>query len=189
MAERYPPRRPKRAASPLDAGRLEELALAYVARFATSAAKLEAYLRRKLRERGWEDESGPDPGALVERYVELGYVDDEAFARARAGGLLRRGYGARRVDQALGAAGIGTEIRETLRAGAAEQRRAALTLARKRGFGPFGVERPDRSGREKQIAAMLRAGHSIASARALVDADSVEEAETWAGEAIEDGEN
>ena len=36
---------------PLDAPRLEELALSYVARFATSAAKLDDYLRRKLRER------------------------------------------------------------------------------------------------------------------------------------------
>ena len=47
-----------RAPKPLDAPRLEELALAYVARFATSAAKLETYLRRKLRERGWEGEIG-----------------------------------------------------------------------------------------------------------------------------------
>jgi regulatory protein len=189
MTEPYPSRRQKRAQSQLDTTRLEELALAYVARFATSGAKCEAYLRRKLRERGWSGESEPDPGALVERYVELGYIDDEGFARARAGGLLRRGYGQRRVDQALGAAGIDAELRETVRANEAEQRRAALTLARKRSFGPFGLERPDRERREKQIAAMLRAGHSIVGARALVDADSVEAAEAWAAEANEDGEN
>jgi regulatory protein len=189
MADRYPPRRQKRTVSPLDTIRLEELALAYVARFATSAGKFETYLRRKLRERGWDGDGEPDTRALVERYVELGYVDDEGFARARAGGLRRRGYGRRRVDQALGAAGIGEEIRETVRASEAEERRAALTLARKRGFGPFGGERPDRERREKQIAAMLRAGHSIAGARALIDADSVEAAEAWADEAAEDGEN
>ena len=93
-------RREGRKASPLDSARLQELALAYVARFATSAAKLEAYLKRKLRERGWDGDGEPDIAALVRRYVELGYVDDEAFARARSGGLLRRGYGARRVGQA-----------------------------------------------------------------------------------------
>jgi regulatory protein len=189
MAERYPPRRQKRTLSPLDTSRLEELALAYVARFATSGAKFEAYLRRKLRERGWEGDGEPDPRALTERYIELGYIDDAAFARTRAGGLRRRGYGQRRVDQALGAAGIGDEIRGTVRASEAEERRAALTLARKRGLGPFGHEPPDRSGREKQIAAMLRAGHSIAAARALIDADSVDTAEGWADEAAEDGEN
>lgn len=185
MAERYPSRRQKRPVSPLDTARLEEIALAYVARFATSGAKFEAYMRRKLRERGWNGEDRPDLGVLVERYVELGYIDDEGYARARAGGLLRRGYGPRRVSQALGAAGIDEEIRETIRASEAEERRAALTLARKRGFGPFGVERPDRERREKQIAAMLRAGHSIAAARALLDAASIEAAEAWA----EDGES
>ena len=42
--------RKPRSSRPLDKARLEELALAYVARFATSAARLESYLARKLRE-------------------------------------------------------------------------------------------------------------------------------------------
>jgi regulatory protein len=92
--------RRKRPPKPLDSARLEELALAYVARFSTTAVKLERYLRRKLRERGWDGEGDPPLARTVERYVELGYVDDEAFARARSGGLLRRGYGERRVRHA-----------------------------------------------------------------------------------------
>ena len=67
--------------------RLEELALAYVARFATSSAKLDGYLRRKLRERGWAGEGEPPVARLVERFVALGYIDDLAFARARSGSL------------------------------------------------------------------------------------------------------
>lgn len=175
-----PSSRKRRPPRPLDRARLEELALAYVARFATSAARLEAYIARKLRERGWEGDGEPDPGALVARFVELGYVDDAAFARARAGGLLRRGYGPRRVAEALGAAGIDEDIRQAVRAGEGEERLAALALARKRGFGPFGAEPPDRARREKQIAAMLRAGHSFATARAMIDAANAEDAEAWA---------
>lgn len=171
---------------PLDSVRLEELALAYVARFATSAAKLEHYLARKLRERGWDGESEPPLAALVARFVAAGYVDDAAFARSRSSGLLRRGYGQRRIAQALGAAGIGEEVREAVRPGEAEQRRAALVMARKRGFGPFGAAPRDRAVREKQLAAMLRAGHRLDSARELVDALSIEAAEAWAAEA--DGE-
>ncbi len=171
-------RRPK----PLDAARLEEMALAYVARFATSAAKLERYLARKLRERGWDAERAPDLAALVGRYVELGYVDDEAFARARGGSLLRRGYGPRRVRQALAEAGIDADTREAARAGEAAERRAALALARKRGFGPFGAAAPDRERREKQLAAMLRAGHTLDSAREMVDAASEAAAEEWAAD-------
>ena len=175
-----PNQKVRRQPKPLDRPRLEELALAYVARFATSAAKLEAYLKRKVRERGWDGEGEPDLPVLIGRYVELGYVDDEGYAKARAGGLLRRGYGPRRVNQALGAAGIAEEIREKVRASANEERAAAFAMARKRGFGPFGQEAPDRPKREKQLAAMLRAGHTLDSARELVNAASVEQAEDWA---------
>ena len=179
-----------RVPKPLDAPRLEELALAYVARFATSAAKLETYLRRKLRERGWEGES-PAPtaeliAALIERLVSAGYVDDTAYARSKSGSLLRRGYGERRIGQTLGAAGIAAEVREEVRSGMSAQRRAALALAAKRRFGPFGDKAGDRPGREKQIGAMLRAGHPLDSARELVNAISVEAAEQWAADADED---
>ena len=176
----------RRAPKPLDAARLDELALAYVARFATSRAKLEAYLLRKLRERGWAGEGEPPVAALARRFVEAGYVDDAAFARAKSGSLLRRGYGQRRVSEALGAAGIGEDIRAEVRAGEGERRQAALTMARKRRLGPFGPALADRAAREKQIAALLRAGHGLDSARELVNAASVEAAEEWAAGAAED---
>jgi len=176
----------RRAPRPLDATRLEELALAYVARFSTSRAKLEAYLARKLRERGWTEDSEPPVAALAERLAAAGYVDDEAYARARRGGLLRRGYGGRRVAEALAAAGIAEDLREDMRPGEGAERRAALAMARKRGFGPFGAELPDRARREKQIAAMLRAGHRLDNALSLVDAPAVDAAEEWAAEPCED---
>lgn len=172
---------------PLDPARLEELALAYVARFATTAAKLDRYLARKLRERGWSGDGEPPVAALVARFVAAGYVDDAGYARSKTGSLLRRGYGARRIAQALNEAGIGMAIREDLRAGDAAQRGAALVMARKRGFGPFGADLqagPDwPRRRERQLAAMLRAGHPMDSARVLVDARSIAEAEEWAAAA------
>ena len=185
-ADRQAGSKVRRQPKPLDPARLDELALTYVARFATSAAKLERYLKRKLRERGWDGEREPDLPAVIRRYVELGYVDDEAFARARSGSLLRRGYGTRRIGEALREAGIGEAIREEVRPGEAAERRAALALARKRGFGPFGSESLDRERRQKQIAAMLRAGHPLDSAREMVDAASEAAAEQWAAEADDD---
>lgn len=181
-----PDRSARRAPRPLDAARLDELALAYVARFATSAGKLADYLKRKLRERGWEGEEAPDVAAIVARMVALRYVDDAVFARAKGQGLLRRGYGARRIGQALGAAGIGEGLRDEGLGSARERREAALVMARKRRFGPFGRDsgggRHDPAAREKQVAAMLRAGHPLASARAMVDARTIEEAESWVDE-------
>ncbi|MFA9199674.1 MAG: regulatory protein RecX [Cypionkella sp.] len=168
---------------PLTRATLEELALAYVARFATSAAKVEQYLRRKLRERGWDDERPAEPEAVVARFVALGYIDDAAWARAKRGGLRGRGYGARRVEQALGAAGIAEDVRAEVWAGEGATRRAALTLAARRRFGPWGGPPLERDIAQKQIAAMLRAGHGFDAARAVIGASSIAEAEAWAAEA------
>ena len=187
--------RPPRVVKPLDPPRLEELALAYVARFATSAGKLGQYLKRKLHERGWEVEgvSGTEPGipALIERLVAAGYIDDAGFAQGRASGLRRRGYGDRRVDQTLRGAGIAEEVRASVQGDEAASRRAALILARKRGFGPFGAERPDPcpidpKTRQKQFAAMLRAGHPLDSVRILIDAATEADALEWVDEAAGD---
>lgn len=179
-------RRVKRPPRPLDEARLRDLALAYVARFATSSGKLETYLKRKLRERQWEGEEEPDIAGLVARYVALGYIDDAAYAQAKSNDLLRRGYGPRRIRQALGQAGIDEETRD--RAGAAsdrDAREAALNMARKRRFGPFAIERADPAVREKHLAAMIRAGHGFAHAKAVLDAASEDEAEEWVREAYE----
>ena len=185
MYEESPNSGGRKAPRPLDKATLNELALTYVARFATSAGKLTAYLRRKLRERGWSGEGEPDIAALIGRFVDLGYVDDAGYARAKAGSLLRRGYGEKRVEQALTAAGIAEQNRASARGSEREKRAAALLLARKRRFGPFsrqaaGDERLDPALREKQVAAMLRAGHPLATARVLVNAPTVEAAESWA---------
>ena len=162
------------------------MALAYVARFATSAAKLERYLRRKLRERGWEGEDEPDIPAMVDRYVERGYVDDAVYARAKAGDLLRRGYGGRRVRQALGQAGIGESVADDVAPAEYTARTAAAHLARKRGFGPFAATPVDREKREKQIAAMLRAGHTFDHVRAVLDAVDEDNVIQWVEEAREE---
>lgn len=177
----------RRAPLPLTPVRLEELALAYVARFATTQAKLRLYLQRKVKERGWDGgeggEGGPALDTLVAHYVQQGYVNDAAWAKMKAGSLLRRGYGARRVGEALGQAGVSEDLRAGERPGAAEQRRAALVLARRRRFGPFAVQRgdsgPDPRARDKQLAAMLRAGHPLDIARRIVESDDADALEEW----------
>ncbi|HEY0627524.1 MAG TPA: RecX family transcriptional regulator [Allosphingosinicella sp.] len=163
--------RHKKPRPPLDGEALERLALFYAGRYATTRAKLASYLKRKLKERGWEGSGSPPVERLVERFSELGYVNDRAFAVAKAGSLQRRGYGGRRVDQALFAAGIGeedaVEAREQTEAGAWE---AALRFAERKRIGPFAAGELDRNARQKAFAAMVRAGHSMETARKLVNA-------------------
>ena len=162
--------RPLRARPPLDSRQLEELALRYVGRYATSRAKLAGYLARKVRERGWDDGREPDFDALADRFSDLGYVDDAAYALAKSQALTSRGYGKRRIEQRLRAAQIGEEdgnaAREHANSHAVE---AALRFAERRRIGPFGTAEGDPKKREKAIGAMIRAGHSFALARAIVD--------------------
>lgn len=152
---------------PLDPAALERLALRYVEKFATSRGKLADYLRRKLRERGGEG----DAVAVAERMATRGYVDDDAYAEARARGLARRGLGARRVGQDLRQAGIDEAgiARATEEASPLD---AALAFARRRRIGPFAVVEPDPKTREKQIAALVRAGHGFALSRRIADLPS-----------------
>jgi regulatory protein len=159
----------KRPRPPLDKDRLNELALTYVGRFATTKAKLASYLARKLRERGWSGERPPDVEALVGRLASLGYVDDAAFALSKTRSLTARGYGARRVSQSLRAAGVQDEDSGAARDMAeAEAMEAALRFARRRRLGPFGEGSLDRSQTEKALAAMIRAGHSFELARSIL---------------------
>lgn len=171
---------PKKSPIPLNGERLEQLALHYAGRYATTRAKLAAYLARKLRERGWEEEAKtPDLDALVARFADLRYVDDAAYAAMRAASLGRRGYGARRVEENLRAAGVGEADRQQAHHQAAQDKWAAAeAFARKRRIGPYAVEAADRPTQQKQIAAFLRAGHDFELARRFVRAEP--------GEAVEE---
>jgi regulatory protein len=161
----------KRLPPPLDEQALRDMALRHVARFATSRGKLLAYLKRKIKERGWGGEEPADPEGLADRFVDLGYIDDAGFAVMKSGSLGRRGYGARRIDEALRAAGIAEGDREQADANtASEAWNAAERFARRKRVGPYATGPLDPKQRDKAIAAFLRAGHDYAMARRWVDA-------------------
>jgi regulatory protein len=163
------PVRSRRPAPPLDPPALERLALRYVERFATTRGKLAGYLRRKVRERGWEGEAPADPEAVAERFAALGYIDDRGYAEVKAAALGRRGLGARRVDTALVQARVGEEDRAALEPDiAARSVEAALAFARRKRLGPWRRAEGDRALRDKQLAAMLRAGHPLDLARRIL---------------------
>lgn len=153
---------------PLDRKGLEEMALRYVSRFATTKAKLTAYLWRKVRERGWNEADEPDLEDLARRFCELGYVNDAAYALAKSRSLSSRGYGRRRLEQKLRLAGISEEDGAAAREEAdAEALDAALRYAERRRLGPWGQGKSDPRLREKAIATMVRAGHSLSLAIAI----------------------
>jgi regulatory protein len=154
----------------LDEPRLNELAVRYVGRFATTRAKLRAYLQRKIRERGWAEERAPDLETIANRFAELGYIDDAGFALAKSRALTGRGYGKRRVVQALRIAGVDDADGETARDHAdTEAVAAALRFAERRRIGPFAANLvTDPREREKALAAMVRAGHGFGLSKLIL---------------------
>lgn len=161
----------RRSLPPLDAAALERMALRYVERFATTQGKLADYLGRKLRERGWDGEGAPDPAGVAAVMAARGYVDDRAWAEAKAVALTRRGLGAGRVTLALRQArvaeGDAAAVRQDV---AGEATASALAFARRRRIGPFAAEAADRPLQQRQIAAMVRAGHGFGLSRIIVAA-------------------
>lgn len=148
---------------------LDRLALRYVERFATTRGKLRTYLARKLRERGWAGDAPADVAALAERMADLGYIDDRGFAEARVGAMGRRGLGRRRIAGALRAAGIEGADSDAVQPAIEDQAEAsAIAFARRRRIGPFARDEVDRPTRERQLAAMLRAGHDFDRARRVM---------------------
>ena len=162
----------RRRRRPLDQAALEQLALRYVGRYATTRARLRRYRSAKLDERGWPGDAKPEVEPIIERMAASGYVDDAAFAAARAASLQRRGYGGRRIGQALSAAGIARDDRiaaeQAVEEGALT---AALRFAERKRIGPYAIEKTDRKEREKNFAAMVRAGHPIEIVHRVLNAE------------------
>jgi len=158
-----------RSSRPLDSEALERIAFHYVARYATSSAKLRSYLQRKLRTRGVVDGFGGDVAAIVEKMVELGFVNDAAYAEMQASSLTRRGYGARRIDVALRQAGIAETVSRDLTSVAEGVGvETAHSYAKRRRLGPYSAKSPSRDERQRVIAALMRAGHCLDDARAVI---------------------
>ena len=158
----------------ITASYLRRAALHYLERYSVSATQLQRALLRKV-ERSCRHH-GLDPQAfrtmvdeIVVSCVASGLVDDRRFAEARAQSLRRKGRSARAVAAGLAAKGVGRElVAETVTVDPQAELEAARIAARRKRLGPW--SRGDRAAqRQKDIAALARAGFSLAIARAVID--------------------
>lgn len=155
-------RRERKRLQPLDAPRLRALALFYLGRYAASSGRLRAYLNRKIAEQGWVGDADPPIEAVINQCVQLGYIDDQAFAEARAAALIRRGYGPEKVKTSLRAAGVDRDQADQSSSMDDEARlMAALTFARRKRIGPFLKSESSAEIRRKTVASFIRAGHAF----------------------------
>ncbi len=173
--------RPARAPRRITPDYLQRAAMHYLERYSAPAAQLRRVLARKIalscRHHG--EDPATHAAALddvVSRCIGSGLVDDQRFAEARAATLRRRGRSARAVAATLTVKGVGRELAARASSvGDEEELTAARKAARRKRLGPW--SRGDRAAsRQKDLAAMARAGFSITIARAVIDGAADEDA-------------
>ena len=179
-------RRPDRAA-------LTAAALAYLGRFAASSEMLRRVLMRRIDRAAHEGLIERGEGAalveqIVARAVASGLIDDAGFARQRARSLLHRGKAPQFVKAALAAKGVEADLAADALEALVEEmpdpgRAAALNLARRRRLGPFRTKARVEH-RDRDLAALGRAGHPLEIARWVVDAADVETLEAELDEGL-----
>jgi regulatory protein len=180
--------RAARPAPPVTAAYLERAALHYLERYSASVEMLRRTLRRRVekraRARGEEASAFFEMiEATVARAVSAGLVDDARFATARLATLRRRGTSSRGASAKLSAKGLSRDAVETAMESereavpeadsAAIEEKAAFAYAKRRRLGPF--RRPDIRAlhRDRDLAALARAGFGYDLARRTVDAEEV----------------
>lgn len=160
----------------LDAESLHEAALRYVARFAASAQMVRCALQRRIDRAaaaGLIDAAAGEAlvAAALDRLRRSGLIDDDAFARLKVERHLRQGRSQRHIRDHLTARGVDkTAIDAALSGlGANFELMAAVRLAKKRRFGPWRSGEADLVRRDKELAALGRAGFSWEVAVQVID--------------------
>ena len=176
--------------------RLENKALHYLGRYASSEANLRQILKRfAMRKCQPDDDADADTDAfrqileteidaLITRYRALGYVDDRGFALGCARAMRARGASTRRIIQTLRAKGIDAETASEIMADGLEantntetpspETTAARIYAQRRRLGQYAspASQAKPNWQNRHLASMMRAGFNYATAKsALFDAD------------------
>lgn len=161
---------------------LENGAIHYLGRFSTSSANLRRVLMNRVAKSARAHDTDTAEGRalvddLIQRFERSGLLDDAAYARARTHTLNRQGNSARLIRAKLRAKGVdAAPIDDAIRGLADEnpnpELAAAAALARRRRLGPYRGQDDRGARREKDLAALARAGFSYDTARRVVDANS-----------------
>ncbi|TXM72723.1 regulatory protein RecX [Methylobacterium sp. WL69] len=176
---------------PVTAAYLERAALHYLERYSASVAMLRRTLQRRVEKRCCL--RGEDPSAhaeaiaaVVARAVSAGLVDDARFTAGRMAALRRRGTSARALSAKLAAKGVSRDLVADAMAaerdeadaeGTDTEETAAAAYARRRRLGPWRRPGTREAHRDRDLAAMARAGFAYGLARRIVEAEMDAEVE------------
>jgi regulatory protein len=168
---------PRANPKPLTQKSLENAALFYLERYASSAANLRRVLMRRVTKSAEEDKSVGKRMVeeLVARYLVSGLIDDRTYATQRAASLHRRGTSKAGIRGKLAQKGVeAQEIAAALDTlgEAGGELAAVAALIRRRRLGPYRAPGLRAEHRQRDLAVLARAGFGLALARrALAAAD------------------
>jgi regulatory protein len=161
---------------------LENAALHYLGRFASSSGNLRRVLLRKLARA-----AGPDGDTsegvrvvdeLIARYRRSGLLDDRAYAAQAAASLARRGASRFSIRGKLAQKGVATDlVKEALQGlddGGNSELAAACALVRRRRLGPYRSQAARLAWGRKDLATIARAGFSLDIARRVLATDDID---------------
>ncbi|WP_346896767.1 RecX family transcriptional regulator [uncultured Roseibium sp.] len=156
--------------------RLTRAAIHYLDRYASSQENLRNVLSRKVKRAATANGRSPDEfrdivDQVVEKCRRAGMVDDRAYAETKLVGLRRRGRSKRQIEAMLAAKGVDRDLIATvLDRDDTSELEAARNYARRRRLGPWRSPGQRQERREKDMAALCRAGYPYEIARKVIDA-------------------
>ncbi|WP_135081170.1 regulatory protein RecX [Terasakiella sp. SH-1] len=181
----------KKIPKPVTAQSLRNAALRYLDRFATSRENLRQVLMRRVQKSHYHHNTSLEEASqwiedLLDKLQDAKFVDDLRYAEGRAGALHRKGTSQRVIRMKLKEKGIREEdINQALDALREEtdspnlERDAAIALAKRRRLGPWRLPEKRKAMRDKDLAALARAGFSYDLAQDIINASTVEELEKF----------
>jgi len=168
--------------------RLANIALHYLERYASSSENLRRVLERRVFKASYFHEDLDVETAkgwindLIGRYQSTGLLNDLTYAETRARSLMARGTATRVIRMKLQEKGVNADtIERALEALVDEhpepELAAAIKLARRRRLGPYADPAKREDKKDRDLAAMARAGFSYDMARRVVECDDKDELE------------
>ncbi|MCE9670645.1 RecX family transcriptional regulator [Myxococcus stipitatus] len=172
-----PPRKQKRPRK-VSPRYLENAALHYLKRYASTVSQLRRVLVRRV-DRSVKEHGGDRAEALgwidvlVQKLMRNGLINDDAYAGMKAQSLRASGRSSRVIAQKLRLKGVDVDlVQRKLALATAEvsDEAAARIWARKKRLGPFRRDPATRvENRQRDLAALARAGFPFGVAKKVID--------------------
>ena len=165
---------------------LRNAALYYLQRYSSSSENLREVLTRRVRRAERHHETDREEAALwiddiVQGFQKSGLLDDRTYAEARVQSMFRQGRSRRLMILELRKKGVAPDVIESALASLASEkpapdRSAAIRYARRRRLGPYRTKSRE-DYRDRDMAAVARAGFDYETARRVIDAETAESLE------------